>query len=240
MVATHTEIVLYLAMNQSVPPVIRPVNILLAEDHVMFSETMAESLEKDPNISIVGTVRTGEEALAAVERGDAIDLILMDVRMEGASMDGIEAAKEILKHYRNIKVIMLSAFCEGHLINKAYNAGINGYILKGDSRQSLVTAINMVLAKTGVSCYMGKVKEAMDKYVSQNRGTPDKQIVLTPTQQEILEALAQGMSSKDIAQARNRQPDTITVQRRALLSKFNVKNVAELVKEAIRRGFIEV
>lgn len=215
----------------------KPIKILLVEDQVMFSETMAESLSKDPNIVITETLTTGDAALRYVSDNE-VDLILMDIRMPEGQIDGLDAAKEILKQYRGVKIIMLSAHKEGYRVSQAFNAGVHGYVLKGESRKTLLEAIQQVIK--GGTYFRGDVMKAMNDYMVKNRGTSDDTIKLTATQQEILEALAKGMNSREIAEARNRQPDTIIVQRRALLAKFNVRNVAELIKEAIRRGFIKV
>lgn len=127
----------------------QPVNILLAEDHMMFSEMLADSLAKEPHFTIVDTVRNGDDAIKAVSDLE-IDLILMDVRMKGGEKNGIEAAKEILRTFRNIKIIMISAYQEGHLVNQAFSAGIHGYLLKGNSRDTLLDAIDTVLNKGGM------------------------------------------------------------------------------------------
>lgn len=209
------------------------IKVILADDQKMFLDGMRNALEKDQDIQIIGEANTGEEVLKLLEQS-AVDLVVLDIDMPDG-MDGIEATKQIRIHYPLTKVLILSMFDNKEFIIQLIRYGASGYILKNKTSQELLMAIHNVAA--GRTHYglevMGRVTAVSDT---------DKQaeVKLSRRELEILEKVAEGHSSEEIASLLNISITTVSKHRQNILNKLGFKNAVQLTRYAIRNGYVEV
>ncbi len=209
------------------------LRVLLADDHRMFAAGVAALLDKEPGLEVVGTVRDGREAVrAALELEPKV--IAMDISMPGLS--GIEAARQIVAKRPQIKVLCLSMHRERQYLQAALEAGANGYVLKDDAPEVLVEAVRCV-AGGGTYLCPEMTRTAVDEYRSSLAGhRPAIDPILTAREREVLQLVAEGLTSQEIATRLFISERTVTTHRRRLGEKLDVHSVAGLTKYAIRHG----
>ncbi len=208
------------------------IKILLADDHQMFIDGMKSFLKTEPNIEVVGQALNGEDILQELQRM-AVDVIIMDVRMP--NMDGIEATRRIKQLYPDVKVLVLSMFNEKSYISQLMELGASGYILKEKSYEELVMAINNV--------YAGKPHFGLEVLTTATTVSPEDtehDISLTKREIEVLIKIAEGHTSEEIARLLIVQKTTIDTHRRNLLDKLGLKRSTQLVRYAIKKGYVNL
>ncbi|MEJ2355565.1 MAG: response regulator transcription factor, partial [candidate division WOR-3 bacterium] len=190
-------------------------------------------IAKQPEMEIIGEATDGREALQLVEKNTP-DLILMDVTMP--NLNGIEATRKIKAKKTSIEIIALSLHSDRRYVLGMIDAGASGYLLKECAFEELVRAINTVMSKKkylspGISDIL------IDEYVKKT--TTDKPTIyskLTPREREILQLIAEGKNTKEIARYLFISVKTVETHRRHIKKKLKVESVAELTKIAIREG----
>jgi len=213
-----------------------PIRLLSADDHPMLIEGIKAQLRNAENIQVVGQALNGIEVISFVEK-EPVDIILMDITMP--LMDGIETTAYIVKHFPAIRVIMFSMHTEHVFISKSLKAGASGYVLKNTNMEELLCTISKVAS--GEVYFSNEVALVMmAQYMisaSQQRGSSKSFIQdLTKRELEILNLIAQGMTSSEIAQRLFISVDTVDTHRKNLNRKIGVKNTAGLVKFALQQG----
>jgi len=205
-----------------------PFRVLLAEDHTIVRQGLRALLTADDAIEIVGEASDGEEAVRlAIEL--APDVVIMDLGMP--KLNGVDATKQICSQLDDTRVIVLSMHSSADYVRPAVRAGASGYLLKGVGLSDLVTAIRTVAEGGGfftpaaAAALAGNADAAKPK--------------LTSREAEILELVASGCSSSEIADQLNVSVKTVERHRSRLMVKLNVSNVAALVRESIRLGLID-
>ncbi|GAA4849345.1 response regulator transcription factor [Algivirga pacifica] len=208
--------------------------IIIADDHQMFIDGIKSLLIDEPQIQVVGEAHNGKAVLDLLEDTNA-DLIIMDISMP--EMDGIEATEHILKKFPDMKILGLSMHNDKDFISNMLKVGAQGYILKNTGKKELIFAIRTVIegenylskevSETLVSSFMRKPKEqeAIEK--------------LSRREQEILEHIAEGNTTQEIADKLFISKNTVETHRKNLLFKLKAKNTAELVNVAFRKGIIK-
>lgn len=217
------------------------IRIMIVDDHPVFGEALAYRLRQEDGLEVVKLAHTVKEASQVLDLAEIpIDLVLLDISLKNGKKDteGLDLAEDVKKNYSETKVIMLSTHYEGAYIHRMFNAGIDGYVSKNAHTDELIKAINSVSQKRRY--YSQEVRDEMEKHIINNKGLPNQAIRLTPTEEYTLSLIAEGMTSKQISQRMGNKETTVEVHRRNLMIKFGVKNVARLITEAIRRGFINV
>lgn len=210
--------------------------ILIVDDHLVFAQSLAFLLEGQEDMEVAAIAQNEEEAEKILDEQD-IDLALVDIRMSEGETEGLELAEYMRKHFRDIKVIMLSMHKHGAYIHRMFNAGVAGYMLKHAEADEVMDAIRKVIS--GKRYYPMDIREEMDDFIL-NSAEPIKQdFHLTPTEQYILEQIAEGLTSAEISQKMGNKESTVEVHRRNIMAKFGVNKVAKMIREAIRRGFLE-
>jgi len=213
------------------------ITILLADDHHVVRQGLRALLEKEDDFTVVGEAENGRDAVnLAVEKKP--DIILLDVAMP--DLNGLEAAKQIRSRLPKAKVIALSAYEGSSYVLGMIKAGAAGYILKDVAFQEVSNAIRMVAA--GEFYLSQKVAGAVvDGFLQRgvSEGEPAT-APLTEREREVLQLLAEGHSTKEIAKKLFLSVKTIEVHRWKLMKKLGLKNLAELIKFAIREGLITV
>lgn len=209
-----------------------PLRIVLADDHEVVREGLSVLLRKH-GFEIVGEASNGLEAIRLVgQLRPAVAVI--DISMP--TLDGIEACREIAQVSPETRTIILTMYREDHYVLEALRAGAAGYMLKSRAGKDLVEAIQEVAAG---STYLGPdVSQALVKaYRSQQTATTTG---LSSREQQVLQLVAQGKSTKEVASVLGISVKTASAHRSNLMKKLDVHETASLVRYAIRAGFISV
>ncbi|MGB3209912.1 MAG: response regulator transcription factor [Desulforhopalus sp.] len=209
--------------------------ILLADDHVLIRHGIKNIIKKNDNFRVVGEVSNGKELMAFLENSK-VDMIILDISMPG--IGGMEATGLVKNKYPWIKILMLTMHKNKQYFYNAMAAGADGYLMKDDSDQELLIAIEKVLSgKSYISPYM--VDDFTDDVINMYRTEKKSPFQeLTKREKEILQLVVQGYTSKKMAERLNLSQRTIDHHRSNLLRKFNKKNSVDLVNYAIRNGFV--
>ena len=210
-----------------------PTKVLLVDDHAIIRQGLSSLLEKQPDIVVVGDVEDGRLAVDAV-RKLVPDLVIMDISMP--NLNGIDAARKIAEESSGVKIIALSIHSSRRFVAEMLKAGASGYILKDCLFDELMEAIKTVL---GGGIYLSPkiTGVVIDDYVHRlsNQGQPNE-TTLGDREREVLQLLAEGKSTKEIAILLHVSAKTIESNRRNIMDKLRINSVAELTKYAIREG----
>ncbi|WP_171032318.1 response regulator [Polaribacter aestuariivivens] len=210
------------------------ITVVMAEDHQMLIDGVKSFFEYDENINIIGTVNNGEDLVKLVTLKQP-KLIITDIRMP--KMDGIEAAKIIKKQFPHIHILAMTMFDQPDAIKQMLNAGANGYILKNSGIKMLSKAISSV--SNGETFFDPNVAfNFMNGYVNDNVtiGKSDK-VLLSNREKEILHLIANGKTSKEIAESLFLAKTTIDTHRKNMIRKLDLSSGSELVKYAIDKKY---
>jgi DNA-binding NarL/FixJ family response regulator len=208
--------------------------IVLAEDHVLVREGIKKIIEAIPGLEVVGEVGDGPELLELLQ-GLALDMVILDISMP--SLSGIEATREIKKAYPRVKVLILTMHKKQEYLNNAIAAGVDGYLLKEDAPKELLNAIEKI--RQGM-VYVSPLlsSDLATLYVqSQRHNVPKPADLLSPREIEIIKMIAEGKSSKEIAEILFLSFRTIQNHRTKIMKKLNLKKNTDLVRYAIRKGY---
>ena len=204
--------------------------IILADDHQMIREGLSALLHDAEDIEIVKSASSGKEVLDFLKK-DTADLVLMDINMP--ELDGIQATKEIKKRYKDMKVLILSMHNKEGFVKNAIEVGADGYILKNTGKNELLSAIDHII--NGKTYFSQEVTKTLINNI--RVGHPEG-ITLSKKEKDILELLSNGHTTIEIADKLVASQHTIETYRRNLLLKFEAKNVSELIKLSMKKGFI--
>ena len=210
----------------------RPIRILLADDHALVRAGIIALLKNVPGIEVVAEAANGRDALNLVKTHRP-DLVLMDISMAG--LNGLEAAARIAKEYPDVRVLMLSAHANEEYVKQALLAGAAGYFLKDAGISELELAIQA--AARGETYLSPSIsKQVIAEYIRRVGTETNPLELLTPRQREILQLIAEGQSTKEIARILHVSPKTIETHRTQLMERLDIHDVAGLVRYAIRAG----
>ena len=209
------------------------VRILLADDHTIIRQGLHSLLEKEADMEVVGEAEDGRKTLQLVRRL-APDIVVMDITMP--NLNGVDAAHEIVSEFPQIKVIALSIHSHRHFVAGMLKAGASGYVLKECVFDEFVQAIRTV-ASGGTYLSPRIAGVVVEDYVEHLTATVDSSLAkLTDREHEVLQLLAEGRSTKQIALELHVSPKTIESNRHNIMEKLDIHSVAELTKYAIREG----
>lgn len=211
-----------------------PIRILLADDHALVRAGIRTLLEKIPNVEVVGEASTGRQALEMVKT-TLPNLVLMDIAM--AELGGLEALPRITKDFPGVRVIILSAHANEEYVIRALRSGAAGYMLKDAATAELELAITSVSEdKTYLSPSISRT--VIHSYLERVGGPLSPLEQLTPRQREILQLIAEGKNTKDIASDLDISVKTIESHRLQLMERLNIHDIPGLVRYAIRSGLV--
>jgi len=210
------------------------IRILLADDHKITRQGLRSLLEKEQDMEVVAEAQDGRTAVLLV-RQVWPNLVIMDVSMP--DLNGVEATRQIVAAAPNVKVIALSMHSDTLFVAEMLKSGANGYLLKDCAFEELARAIRTVMeGKTYLSPSISGV--VVDDYLHQlSKTTLSSSDVLTSREREVLQLLAEGKTTKQIALKLHISIKTVETHRRQIMEKLNIHSVAELTKYAIRKGF---
>ena len=211
-----------------------PTRILLADDHALVRRGLRLILDAEPDLTVVAEASDGAEALrecAATE----IDLAILDIAMP--RMTGIQAAREISKRHPSVRILVLSMYDNEQYFFEALKAGACGYVLKSVADRDLLDACRGAM-RGEPYLYPGAVTALIREYLGRDWDSlPDS--ILTPREEEIIKLVAEGYSSKQIAETLGISVKTVDRHRANILGKLGMRDRLELTKYAIRVGLVE-
>lgn len=213
------------------------IKIILADDHKIFCEGLRFMLDEQPGIEVIATAPDGHFA-AHLARELSPDVVIVDIGMP--NLNGIEATRKIIAENPAVKIIALSMHSDKRFVAEMFKAGASGYLLKDCEFEELISAINAVMgdnpyispavAKTVIKDYVKSLRE-------DNTSVFD---ILTAREREVLQILAEGNTTHQIASTLFVSEKTVEAHRRQIMKKLGINNVAGLIKYAIREGLTTV
>jgi two-component system, NarL family, response regulator NreC len=209
------------------------MRILLVDDHEIMREGVCALLRKYPEMDVVGQAADGRMAIDMVRELQP-DVVIMDIGMP--NLNGIEATRQMITDNPHLKVMALSTHSDGSVVAKMIKAGATGYMLKESAFSELLDGLHtMAEGKTYLCSKISKVVFADYVNILTN---PKSDMVdgLTIREREILQLVAEGHTTKDIAKELHLSPKTVDSHREHIMEKLGVRNVASLTKYAIREG----
>jgi DNA-binding NarL/FixJ family response regulator len=217
-----------------------PVRLLVADDHEIVRKGLRSLLEAQPGWQVTAEASDGREA---VEKAREIrpDVTVLDISMP--SLNGLEAARQMIKNDARAKILILTMHESDPLIREVLDAGARGYVLKSDASRDLVTAVNAV--RSNKTFFTAKVAQiVLDGYLDKKPKKADEKkdeprSRLTPRQREIVQLLAEGKSSKEVAVALGLSVKTAETHRANIMRRLDCHSVSELVRYAVRNNIIE-
>lgn len=213
-----------------------PIRIIIADDHQLFREGLANLLAESKDIEIIAQAENGIEAINKTKELDP-DIIIMDIGMP--VMDGVEATRQLLIELPKTKVIALSMHADKQYIKGMFDAGAAGYLFKNCAYDELIKAIRTVYS--GKKYLSEKITEIMiQDYLSKEENITVNNSELTDRESEILKLLAEGVSINDISDKLFVSIKTIGTHKQHILEKLNLKSTTDIVKYAIKKGIISL
>jgi DNA-binding NarL/FixJ family response regulator len=214
----------------------KPIRILLADDHNVLREGLRSLLERQPAFEVVAEAADGREAIRLAEQHQP-DVAIIDIAMPG--LNGIEATRCIVDSCHSTAVIILSMHYDESYVIRALRAGARSYLLKDSLKADLISAIRGVAG--GQSYFSPEISRLLQEdYFRQMSDTESENSIelLSPREREILQLAAEGRSNKEIANRLNLSLYTVDTHRSHILRKLNLHSVAELILYAVRKGII--
>ncbi|MEU0517778.1 response regulator transcription factor [Streptosporangium sp. NPDC006007] len=213
-----------------------PTRILLADDHALVRHGLRLILDAEPDLTVVAEAANGAEAVDLAV-GHDIDLAILDIAMP--RMTGIQAAREISRRAPEIRLLMLSMYDNEQYLFESLRAGACGYVLKSVADRDLLEACRAAM-RGEPFLYPGAVTALIRDHLQ--RDDPAEHLpasLLTPREEEIVKLIAEGHSSKDIADLLFISVKTVERHRANILSKLGMRDRLELTRYAIRAGLVE-
>ncbi|MFJ4467630.1 response regulator [Streptomyces sp. NPDC089424] len=220
-------------MTMSQTPVIR---ILLADDHALVRRGVRLILDQEPDLEVVAEAGDGAEAIETA-RGHDIDLAVLDIAMP--RMTGLQATRELAASTPGLRILILTMHDNEQYFFQALKAGASGYVLKSVADRDLVAACRAAM-RDEPFLYPGAVTALIRNYLDRvHHGDESPDQTLTPREEEVLKLVAEGHSSKEIADLLFISIKTVQRHRANLLHKLRLRDRLELTRYAIRAGLIE-
>ena len=216
-------------MNQ----LVKPITVILADDHTLVRAGIRALLEKLPSVKVIGEASDGREVLNLV-KAQRPEVVLMDIAMPG--LNGLEAAARMSRNFPEVRIIMLSMHNNEEYVVRALRAGAVGYLLKKAATAELETALHEVVRG---EIFLSREARPQTKFPLHGltcRRSPLER--LTARQREILQLIAEGHNTKQIAHILKVSPKTVEYHRMKLMVSLNVHDIPALVRFALRVGLI--
>ena len=215
-----------------------PLRILVADDHDVVRLGIRELLGAREGWEVCGEARDGREAIAKTEALKP-DIVILDINMP--ELNGIEAARIIHKKFTATETLIISFDYSDYLIREVVDAGARGFVVKGDSERDLISAVEALanhksyFASRAVDFILGRVR--VDSFGGGLQGVIKNRI--TPREREIVQLLAEGKSSKEVAESLSISVKTADTHRANIMRKLDIHSVTELVRYAVRNQIVK-
>ncbi|MFC9501831.1 response regulator [Streptomyces sp. NPDC056982] len=213
-----------------------PIRILLADDHALVRRGVRLILDGEPDLEVVAEAGDGAEAIE-MARTHTVDLAVLDVAMP--RMTGLQAARELSARHPGLRILMLTMYDNEQYFFQALKSGACGYVLKSVADRDLVAACRAAM-RGEPFLYPGAVTALIRNYLDRVRqGDEVPESILTAREEEVLKLIAEGHSSKEIAETLFISIKTVQRHRANLLHKLGLRDRLDLTRYAIRAGLIE-
>lgn len=215
----------------------KSIRILIADDHTIVRQGLARLLEEQPDLKVVAESTNGQ---FAYEQSLVLkpDIVILDIAMP--RMNGIEAAKRIRKDLPKTKILILSMYSHEHYIDELLEAGVSGYLLKDSSGRDIIKAIHAALRnETSLSPYISK--KLVKNYLSPKKSSSgmERYKKLTNREREVFQLIAEGHSTRQIADMLCVSISTVKSHRAKIMEKLNIYTPVKLVHFAIHLGLVD-
>ena len=213
----------------------KPLRILIADDHELFRRGVAAELTQVPGWAVAAEATNGRDAVALAASLKP-DIVVLDLTMP--ELNGLEAARQIILADPSARILILTAHESEQLVREVLSAGAKGYVLKSDAGKTLITALQALLE--GGSFFTSNVaRMVLDGYLRSDSREAVPAQTLSAREREIVQLLAEGNSNKDIARVLNISVKTAETHRSNVMRKMGFDSLAELVRYAIRNNIID-
>jgi two-component system, NarL family, response regulator NreC len=207
------------------------IRVVLADDHVLVRQSLKSLLERE-GFHVVGEASDGQEAIRRVESLHP-DIAVMDLSMP--TLNGVDAARELSRSSPKTNSILLTQHNEDQYVSEALEAGVKGYVLKSQAACDLVQAINQI-SRGEAYLSPGVFGAVMEAFRSKSERPRDP---LTARERQVLQLIAEGKSTKEIASLLGISTKTAESHRTRLMQKLDIHETASLVRYAVRRGIVQ-
>jgi DNA-binding NarL/FixJ family response regulator len=219
------------------------LRILIADDHEVARRGIRAMLESHPSWEVCGEAKDGREAVELASK-EKPDLILLDIGMP--NLNGLEAARQILAVSPDIAILILTMHDSDQVVREVLRAGARGFLLKSDAGRDLVAAVEALqLQRTFFTTRVSQM--VLDGFLDRDnrldgteRNQEDFDDVLTGREREVIQLLAEGKTSKEVAVTLNLSVKTAETHRTNLMRKLGLHSVADLTRYAVRNGIVQV
>lgn len=211
------------------------IRVLIADDHRIVRDGIRALLEKQPDMQLVAEAENGREAVRLSKKLTP-NVLVMDLTMP--DLNGMEATRQVVKDSPSVRVLALSMHTDKRFIIGMLDAGAVGYLQKDCAFDELVTAVRAVAA--GGTYLSPRIAGQVLKERMRPSASPSATIDLTPKEREVVQLIAEGKSTKEVASLLGISVKTAETHRQHLMTKLDVRSVAELTKFAIREGLTSV
>lgn len=215
----------------------KPIRILIADDHTIVRQGLARLLEEKPDLKVIGEAVNGQDAVDKALKLKP-DIAILDISMP--RMNGIEAAKRIGKRLPKTKILILSMYSHEYYIDELLEAGVSGYLLKDSSGRDIINAIHAALRdETFLSPYISK--KLIESYLSPKKNSlrTDRYKQLTNREREIFQLIAEGHTTRQIAEMLFISISTVKSHRGNIMEKLGIESPVQLVHLAIQLGLVD-
>jgi len=217
---------------------LKPVEIVIADDHTIVRQGLKKLLEEEDGFKITGEAMNGLEAVQKVQMLKP-DVIIMDIAMP--VLNGIEAARQIKQSAVKTKVIILSMHDHTRYIRELLSIGVSGYLLKNAVSNDIIKAIKAaVRGETFLSSSISN--RVIEDYVGMNRKTSQDELynLLTNREREVFQMMVEGHPTKKISEILCLSPSTVKSHRANIMEKLKMENISKLIQYAIHLGIIDI
>ena len=215
----------------------KKIKLLIVDDHQLVLDGIKSLIRDVPEFVLAGEANSGDDALR-LARSCQFDIALMDIEMSGKN--GIETTRELLREYPKAKILALTMYNEKGIINKVMEAGASGYVLKNVNKAELIDAIKKIA--DGQKYFSSDVVTTLlEKNATKIGSDLEENGFEKPTKREveILRLIVQGLSNREIGEKLFISPRTVDTHRTNVMEKLQVKNIAGLIRYAIKNGYLE-
>jgi len=213
------------------------MRVLIADDHQIIRDGLRSLLEKEPDMEVVGQAEDGRTLLKML-REMSPDVVIMDVAMP--NLNGIEATRQVMHEFPEVKVIALSMHDDRRFVINMLKSGASGYLIKDCAFRELANAIRLVVRGNKTFLSPGITDIVVNNYVTGPAPESLAYSVLTPREREVLQLIAEGKTSSQIAECLYVSVKTVECHRHQVMTKLKQRSIAGLIKFAIREGITSV
>lgn len=215
----------------------KKITVFLSDDHALFREGLRVLLEAEDDIEVIGEAENGQRAVGETKRLQP-DVVLLDIAMP--LLSGVEAARRIVREVPATKVLMLSTYSDDQHVRQAVEAGATGYLMKETASKDLLCAIRE--ASKGNAYFSPPIaKRLLNQWPNQQSQSRSASLpALTSRQTEVVQLVAEGYSTKQIAGLLFVSAKTVEKHRQAVMDKLNIHDVASLTRYAVSAGVVDL